>query len=1070
VSGRNFVLDSRNAAAKERHTRIVDALLSDLRARARHETDLTTVVAREQASLARAQADLAALLDDLRVDAAWTGQSGLDWGEESRRLTDVFRTDPREGLTSWLQLVVASLLYDQRIPAELLDADLPSFTDVLVDRVRQLRVGLEERTWEDCGLLRRLADDEGLGEALAFGAAERGQLAALVARVALVSGRAEEVDRWLAKATDLGAPRGVVALIEAARDRRRGDHAAASAALQDARDGDAPAIELLVEEAWQAVAVGPADQIDTSSIDGEVWSLPSVAAAHDELARMIEPVLPEIWVAVARRHLADSDVKRATDALDRARRGVPDDHRPTTALNGTIGELNLALLEAGPAAPDELTTALVATASSFVDAGQHDRAIDLLDRALSLTPDHPPALVLEAESKRLRSIGAADADLAGQLGEVLANLDRVPLRAGQDDTTWALSVRAAAELTLSDRLDGETWRHRWQALDAASWAVAFGPTTAYRWGQLSQVAQELGLYRLAHLAGETWLRLVPGSADRSEATVNQAIVIANEGELRDAQEMIAVVDADGFVHRLIGAALGNVRGLVDLLAPRALSSAVALEPGEWYWLLLGQLALEEGRVPAFAELALERARRRPGSLVWRDAELVALLALGRWAEADERARALAEISAVARPDGASSHALAALAAHLAGRTDLAAFEHTIDLAMSAAEGGLWEHVLRPTLPRLATAAGRPVGDDALGRLDQRFAERMERLRRRTLDDELSDDSYDHACPELAAQVRSVARAVCDLRGGDLRRLLDAAAVGPHPGVTSPDDDTLLRDQANAAVKVLRSVGLVESLESCDAASVEQLVRDLLHTDSVDADVRLNSSRLAPARRAEVGVTLVGIAGEADDPDAASARFVLGYLGWPDFPAPSLSEPDEVGIDSTADDVIELPTSRFAGVGDPVHDDPLFVEVIPLLRRFRPLPSLTIQASDELEPDGYRILRLEVERERGVAPGDARWSDQGVAAIDIWPRREAGAPGSPWVAVEVGASDPLGELCTASTDEMVVRRLAQLDETSPSEPDPHAAGAPDAPVPGVLGRLDDLAGSVRGWWQRVRPQA
>ena len=192
------------------------------------------------------------------------------------------------------------------------------------------------------------------------------------------------------------------------------------------------------------------------------------------------------------------------------RRGVPDDHRPTTALNGTIGELNLALLEAGPAAPDELTTALVATASSFVDAGQHDRAIDLLDRALSLTPDHPPALVLEAESKRLRSIGAADADLAGQLGEVLANLDRVPLRAGQDDTTWALSVRAAAELTLSDRLDGETWRHRWQALDAASWAVAFGPTTAYRWGQLSQVAQELGLYRLAHLAGETWLRLVPG--------------------------------------------------------------------------------------------------------------------------------------------------------------------------------------------------------------------------------------------------------------------------------------------------------------------------------------------------------------------------------------------------------------------------------------------------------------------------------------------------------------------------------------------------------------------------------
>ena len=1025
MTAKATVVTARLDALRARHSSVVDQLARVLApspiTAAVDGTTLQRLLDDQVEALDEAHANLAVLADEVRRTVALQTNRPIDWDDERAQLGALLAEDPYRGTVSWFrQAIVAAVLFDLPGLTELLDGRLrlPDDAAVLVDRIRLLRKGLQDRDLSGCQELLTQAACGRLGERLDLSDVERAELALSLARLTLLAGENAEAERWVRHAAELGASDTDTHLVTAWLRRAGGDQAGASASLEAATAGDATPVELLVEFAHQLAAFSTdSPSAHLPIVEAEVWALTSIDTVEAEIDRLIEPAPPTVWLSLGRRLAAAGETERARTAIGRARGAVPP---PPPELLAEIGECEVDIVKHvdGTKQPvSEVKDALVRAAVDRISADHLDRAVELLDEGLGLVPSDPEATLLRADCLRLKVSDMPLAESEPVLKTVLATAAAIPIVDGDADYSWGLLIRASAETMLSDGLHLDTWAHAWRSVEDAAWAVACRPSDATRWAQLTQAALVLGLQQVALRASAIGRQLAKSGDEQSFLHRAHAEALLNVGQLGEAAALAAGA-GDPVLAVIIDAVEGELEPAIDELLPRGRAGSLA--SFEWLLLLLSMLASGDGRVPAFAERALADARQHPDQLSWVGISVLAELALGHPGRACELTPAIHEAlqkRSSTVPYGAMWHGVALL---LNGDTEGGGdvLRHALGLLTSTADGAVWHTIERSAIERLAAINRRPIPPELINEIDRTVDGRTATLAARGVDAELDLFELDGPDPAEALRITALVRAVMALLDNDSEPIVEQARlVWPDNGDPRA---AFVAAKVREGTTKLRAALLASKLPQMDAAEQQRTVETILRLDSFDADVYFRNASFPAPVRLDVGRVLTELASASELGTPASR--VLRYLQWPEATEP-LDKADSVWQ-------LQLPSSWFDGFDDVLRKHPLFTDTIPTFRRARELPGINVTANGDFEPDSYAIFHEDKLLERGRAPRAQRWLPTNDRTITPgWIPRGPASETSPWVAVEPPADDdPIGYWCTADTYEMLVRRVSAFAAT------------------------------------------
>ena len=232
-------------------------------------------------------------------------------------------------------------------------------------------------------------------------------------------------------------------------------------------------------------------------------------------------------------------------------------------------------------------------------------------------------------------------------------------------------------------------------------------------------------------------------------------------------------------------------------------------------------------------------------------------------------------------------------------------------------------------------------------------------------------------PEIAQFMSSAGR------HDDARRVIDAARdrIGSTPELSRAKGDILwqsgLRKDAEKVWKSAKAnggEGLDARLAACVAAADQPtataLLRAAIAHSYIDTAIDL---RTLLKGAADISAVTGALNEAALDPDAAPGAMVAVKL------LDGLPEQTELPANGIE---VHLPKSWFAGMKDPVVDDPLLARYIPeaRLRLSWTLPGVQARDDARLEPDGYRIIVLGSAAEEGNVQPESDYAQ--AAAVPL----------------------------------------------------------------------------------------
>ncbi len=700
----------------------------------------------------------------------------------------------------------------------------------------------------------------------------------------------------------------------------------------------------------------------------------SLDEADEQVARLLDPVPAEIYLALAERALA-------TDEPDLAKRSL--EHATTTALNEAVrGEAHdqLAALAQHAGDGEQERTERLAAAIAWDRAERADRALASAAALVVLDPQHAEARCRVASSLILLSWATPKEIALPQLRRALevnepvaAIVEAQALQLTDRDwlRAWALWNEGSARRRLA-AFDGEPRAdHRWRALLAALRTVAVVPTNGSMWTGLADAAFELDLLSMAELAAGKATRLDP-SRDKIAQHVR---ALANLGEFERALDV-----------------LGD-----------------PTNPFEWNMQAHVRVRLGQARTAA---AVFDAHRPEPDSQWARLSHVTSLLLVDRRAEAVAAAKDL-DASLRARLSETEIRSVAARESLILGNdervealtTDLrASGEHNSDFELAVVrtvqgrhldaaslfasyvrsftsqdDVACWEHIDLDVLALVLADRGDPLPDlsEAQRELDEL---RTRSVARRDPLAELDLADSDGADDTSVAAAKDVGRTIVAVAGDDLQAVeagigrLDAALGGVPTG---PLRRVAGRTAASAAGRGRRSCRGGRPLRRRDAACER--------TPRGGADEHRRPAACGVTGRCGPEGGLCG-ALSSRRPQSRVVRPARGESARSRTARRRCRVCSEQCALST-----QLPPSWFAAVRTPTEQHELFLRHFPEMRLViaATIPGIHVSTDAALEPSGYRVLVHDDVVEVGTLPIGRRLLPGG--ALHFCPPSSRGPP-------------------------------------------------------------------------------
>jgi hypothetical protein len=931
--------------------------------------------------LQAAVADVSATIQRLRGLELVVRFTEAGWATRRDELMAACGVDAVHGLAEWLDdwfTALAALRLDAVDRLVSLEPSLPPGTGMLVRRCRATSAALDSRDWDVAApLLETGARGVAVGSDSVPSTSVRRDLWVLLVRLALAVERPDDARSALAEASRAGGGPILDALAERLKSLDssggpvRGDLMTIGGSSEDAL------LELARVVNITAGASGSSDlRIDTGMTAARtaIASAPSLDGADEQVARLLDPVPAEIYLALAERALLE-------DAPDLAERSLA--RVTTTALNAAVrGEAydQLAILARRAGDGERERTQRLAAAKAWDSAERPDRILASTDALITLDPGHAEARCLAAGSLSQLSWNAPKEVALPQLRRALEILEPVAEIVDSQANqladpdwlrAWALCAESLVRVRLAD-FDGEHQAdQRWRALLAAMRAVAVRPTKNWVWTATADAAYANRMWSLAELAAREASRLDPSR----ETSAEHVRALANLGEFTRALEVLGEPGSpfewsmQAHVHIHLGqpavaAAVFDAHPPLPDFRWARLSNVNAL-------LLVGR---RDEAVAAAKDLdASMRARLTETGVRSTSARLA--LIVGN----DERAETLSE-EVRANGEHDSDFDLAVIRT-VQGRESEAAtlFASYVRDFTSLDDVACWENIDRHLLSLVLADRGIPHPDlsEAQGELD---ALRTRLAARRDPVAELDLTESDGADGTAVAAAKEVGRTIVELAREDL--VGDTAGANPLVAGQLDDESVINED-------LLR--GASSSGVTAEAVSV---VRSLTGDPALGSLAQVVSAGL--------------------DPEPAAADV-----------APAAPQPFALST--------ELPPSWFATVTNPTEQHELFLRHLPAMRLTSAavVPAVSVSTDAALEPGGYRVLVHDDVVEEGILTVGRRLLPesalallskehiQGVAREEQPALREIGEVSIP---APEGGEQTLAALLSVSPVEAVVRRL------------------------------------------------
>jgi tetratricopeptide (TPR) repeat protein len=615
------------------------------------------------------------------------------WPARRTQLEGVLTAAPSQGLAEWLDdwfTAMTGVRMDAMSRLIELAERLPPGTGVLVDRCRATAVAVEGRQWYVAAPLLQ-AGGVGLevGDAATPREEVRLDLNLLLARLALSTSPAntDGARAAIAAARKLGGGR-VVDALEARLDGGSSVTGSSGTELEVARTS-------ILERARTATP-GPTslDRDPALSVArSAVGALVSLDDIEAQLAQLLDPVPPELELAVAERAFGDGDPRTALAALGRAvERGGRD------AIVGDAYD-RLALAESERA---EAVSLRLRAANCWEVDRNYDRAAKSYDALLELEPGHLEAMCGLADALYMTSWSMPE-EARERLRRAIDLVEQVWSRPDVPASlSWSRLTEAYSRTRLAAFVGEATDDQQWRALLASFRGVALDPDLTRRWVAVADLGNDLDLYALAEVASAAAVRL-----DGSRETVDEHVrALANLGELRQAMdELRETDDAHEYSMRAhITLCLGDTKTALAILQEHP------PDPDELWarWLLIVALTLsgdEAGSVEAAKDL-IASLRQREGETKVRNYMARANLVAGH----PKRAGTLAE-DVIAQDEHEAEFDLAVVEA-LRGNDD-AAVDHFVAYVgnfTSLADVASWEKVELCLAREILRRAGKSLPD------------------------------------------------------------------------------------------------------------------------------------------------------------------------------------------------------------------------------------------------------------------------------------------------------------------------------------------------------------------------
>ena len=586
---------------------------------------------------------------------------------------------------------------------------------LITERLTTAQRALAQRRWELARpVLSAMAAGLRVGHREMPGPGARAGVRLLLARLAVALG--QDPSGELAEARALGADPAGLSVVQAWAARRQGRPDEAAERLAEARasaaaaaPGTAVLAQIVVETIAQARAVSAEDGL--AAARNGLGELAQVADLPGELDRLVEPVPPELWFAVAEQAAARRDAQ-AGAALDRAERGAGED---APQLRAAVLELRADLLAAPDADPGARAGALVAAGHWRVDTGQPELAERHYLLARELQPDNAQAALGLVLARTPELAPEPDADSIRVATEAIAQVQAIHAEHGLDaDSLWSLSSLAYWQLYLAQAaVPGRGW----QALLTAARGLAIQADRARGWLLLAEAARTLGLYQCAAFAARRARALDPAPEPDEELL---ASLISTAVSLGDINAVAGLLPADteevpGWLKGIAGYVQWRSGSRSAAIA--LLRGAVQEDPANlWAQIELVRDLLLDGQ-PDSARLQAAEVAARAGGRKDRDAVTAAAwsaLVSGDFATAE---RLGGELTLFENDccDDAEGVLLTGMAKRLAGRDGFDDLAASLARARSGQLFDTWLRAGRPLVETLARERGIAVSD--LARLD-----------------------------------------------------------------------------------------------------------------------------------------------------------------------------------------------------------------------------------------------------------------------------------------------------------------------------------------------------------------
>ncbi|MCP3420573.1 hypothetical protein [Nocardioides pinisoli] len=700
----------------------------------------------------------------------------------------------------------------------------------------------------------------------------------------------------------------------------------------------------------------------------------SLDDAKQQVVQLLEPITPELRLALAERAIAEGDDQSARADLDRA--------LSAGAAGAVSAETRERLAEVGQRLGDlpEACRQLVAAAEAWTNVSRGDRALKVAEAAVALDAENAEARAWVASSlidlNSAAAGGDADSPKRAQDAqlhlrralEVLESAEALLRATPAENSTWLLVWVLQLRGWLLDRLadlSGElVVEQRWQAMQAVQEALALQPASANGWQGVANVSYSLGLWSMAELSAREAARLEPTSR---AALAQHVRALINRGDHIEALKLLGDA-ASSFEWSMKAHVLlrqNDAEGAV-----RVFSEHPPEADAPWARLSHCSALMLTGRTREALTEAREFdswLRPRSRQSLNRDVAARTSLLIGD----DRRAETLAER---VRAQGLHSADLE-LAVLAATRGDLSVASLLVaDFCgdfTSKDEVQSWENVDRPLFEAALEARGAHLPDLALA------LDRVARLR--DVLDARRDPLYE--LEQVAAAAPQTADTAAVLELGPLTVALarqDRGAVQQWLAAQEDNQQSLVRKSLEEWILKRRALeNAAEIVAAAAAGQITEAIDGLRHLLldwplSADDFLRTASPQGIPAQ------LLDALASLTDDPEVGStASFVSQWLG---------GGPGRRDYESATHEGVEvlLPASWFVQYSDPVAEHPLFLRHLHEMRLLGgdSLPPVRVVADLEMEPNRYQVLVRDRAIEEGAIPIGQRFLPR--EALDLVP--------------------------------------------------------------------------------------